>query len=71
MRIVYAKSTTSVTTEHGVIHRLERGAAWDASDPVVVGHPDMFSVSPLLVMTSDRGLVEQATAAPGEKRKRR
>jgi hypothetical protein len=74
MRIVYAKSTTSVTTGIGLIHRLTRGDAWDADDPVVEAHPDMFSETPTFVNTSARGwveFVEQATAAPGEKRRRR
>jgi len=71
MKIVYAKSTTSVGSEHGLIHRLTMGEAWDGNDPVVVSHPTLFSDDPVLVKTS-RGVevVEMATAVPGEKRKR-
>lgn len=68
MKIVYAKSTTSVSNEHGVIYRLEGGQAWSASDPVVKTHPELFSDTPVKARTSS-GWVETATANPGERRK--
>ena len=68
--IVYAKSTTSVANEGGVIYRIEGGQAWSADDPIVLAHPDLFSDEPVKVRTST-GWVETATANPGEKRSRK
>ena len=72
MRIVFAKSTTSVGGPHGAIYDLQKGQPYVADHPVVVAHPDLFSDSPTFAMTA-RGfeVVEQATAAPGEKRRGR
>lgn len=67
MALVYAKSTASVTNEHGVIYRVEINQPWDADDPLVKQHPDLFSSLPPGTRTST-GWVETATAAPGEKR---
>ena len=67
MGIVYAKSTLSTTSEHGVIYRLTEGQAWDDQDPIVTQRPHLFDVLPPRVRTS-KGWVETATAAPGEKR---
>ncbi len=58
---------------------LTKGEAWDADDPVVTSHPDWFTDDPPEVKRSaNRSFtaesanlaapVEQATAAPGEKR---
>lgn len=70
MRIVYAKSTTSIGGPNGLTYQLIAGEAWNADDPVVVSHPGFFSELPLRVRSSSDGWlpVEQATAAPGEKR---
>ena len=72
MRIVYANQTTTVTTGAGFV-ALSKGEPWDADDPFVVDHPECFSDAPTRVQTSRRGWtdVEQATAAPGEKRRTR
>ncbi len=56
-----------------------KGEAWDAEDPLVLQHPDWFADSPPEIKrstnrsyTAESALlaapVEQATAAPGEKR---
>ncbi len=48
---------------------IHKGTAWYADSPLVVLYPDMFSTKPTEVFP--RGWVspvEQATAAPGEKR---
>lgn len=62
--LVIAVADAVVRDAHGVPISLRQGEAWDASDPLVKLHPKMFS--------SDEGgarrTVEQATAAPGEKR---
>lgn len=68
MALVYAKSTTSVANSHGVIYRVEINQPWDADDPLVAQHPELFSSFPPGTRTSS-GWVETATAAPGEKRK--
>lgn len=71
MKIVFSiVGSTSVGAPNGGVHRLNKGEPWDADDPVVLAHPELFSDSPLRVRTSTRGFVdvEQATAAPGEKR---
>jgi hypothetical protein len=72
MKVVYAKSTTSVMGEHGMVTRLTKGEPWDGDDPIVKQHPTFFADNPVLVKTSRKGweVVEQATAAPGEKRRR-
>jgi len=72
MKIRYATSTC-VVAHAGLRITLQAGEAWDADDPLVAANPDMFSARPLTVRgTAATGLVdrpvEQATAAPGEKR---
>lgn len=70
----FARYTTSTAaTPGGMPLIVQEGEAWDADDPLVLAHPELFSDEPLRVQTShgrrDR-VVEQATAAPGEKRRR-
>lgn len=48
---------------------VQAGTAWSASDPVVKAHPEMFSTDERYLRTSVDRPVEQATAAPGEKRR--
>lgn len=69
MHVVYANTTTTISEGPGFV-TLTKGEPWDASDPIVKRHPDCFSDQPTRVQTSRRGWtdVEQATAAPGEKR---
>jgi hypothetical protein len=74
MGIVYATSTTSITNAGGVAFTLHRGEVWDADDPLVKQKPGFFSDTPVVVRVSaGEGwrVVEQATAAPGERRRRR
>lgn len=48
------------------------GQAWFDDDPVVVANPGLFADQPRKVFASvDRLVVEQASAAPGEKRRGR
>lgn len=72
MTIVYAKSTMSVGGAHGGIYDLKAGEPYRSDHPAVVSHPECFSDSPTWAHSS-RGfeVVEQATAAPGEKRRGR
>lgn len=71
-RVVYAKTTGSVGTSHGV-ERIREGEPWDADDPTVIENPDAFTRGPARVRRSagESAPVEQATAAPGEKRSTR
>jgi hypothetical protein len=59
-KLVRAKSTFAAEVE-GVQRIVHRGDVLPASDPVVKAHKAKFE---------DELAVEQATAAPGEKRKR-
>lgn len=71
MNLVYANATCSITDAGGMIYTLVRGEPWDADDPLVKHRPSFFSKTPVQARTSvNRGFVEveQATAAPGEKR---
>ncbi len=52
---------------NGVDIELFAGRAYDAADVVVSLYPHLFSETPV-VYTSRGVVVEQATAAPGEKR---
>lgn len=74
MNLVYANASCSITNQHGEIFRLVRGEPWDADDPLVKHRSNFFSKNPVQARTShNRGFVEveQATAAPGEKRNTR
>jgi hypothetical protein len=44
------------------------GEAWDANDPVVRLFPHLFSDDPAHLRRTTEMVVEQATAAPGERR---
>lgn len=71
MSVVYANCNTSVGAPNGSIQQLNIGEVWDADDPLVKARPELFDLSPTRVKSSSGyGFVEQATAAPGEKRKR-
>jgi len=46
---------------------LHAGETWAADDPVVVEHPSLFAAKPSVVRRTVQR-VEQATAAPGQRR---
>jgi hypothetical protein len=74
MGIVYATSTTSIVNAGGVAFTLHKGEVWDADDPLVKQRPEFFTDEPVIARVSaGEGWrpVEQATAAPGERRKTR
>lgn len=64
--IVVAKQTAHIS-HAGQRWRIIRGQAWDPSDPLVKAFPDLFAADGRVVHRSVPA-VEQATAAPGEKR---
>ncbi len=74
MDLVYANCNTYVGAPNGSIQQLVLGEPWDANDPLVKARPELFSTQPTKLRRSYRDLVgseiEQATAAPGEKRNR-
>jgi len=69
-KIVFALDTSSMR-EPGSKYptTVHKGSAWYADSPLVVAHPDMFAAKPPEVFPRNWvSPVEQATAAPGEKR---
>ena len=75
MEIVYAKDSAQVPMADGALAFVEKGSHWPASDPVVKASPGLFSADARYGMHYsvepdgyDDPPVEQATAAPGEKR---
>jgi hypothetical protein len=76
--VVFATTTATVThPDGGTGFVVRKGSHWPAGDPVVAAHPDMFSDDPRYGMNYSRepagwdAPVEQATAAPGERRQTR
>ena len=71
MRIVFARST--FISGHVTV---VAGSHWSADDPLVRSHPGLFTDDLTFGMSSSTGElppsrpVEQATAAPGERRTR-
>jgi hypothetical protein len=77
VKAVYAKATVSVAMQ-GVPVQVREGTHWSDEDPIVKANPDLFSDDPRYGMLFSRPLqpedyppVEQATAAPGERRNTR
>jgi hypothetical protein len=70
MEVVYAKDSAVVPLDNGGRVMVRKGTHWPANDPIVKTQPSLFSTDPSygLSYTADPEPVEQATAAPGEKR---
>jgi hypothetical protein len=77
MEIVYATANAVVATPGGAQRRVVQGSHWPADDPIVKAQPSLFSADArygLNFTVEPAGFdapVEQATAAPGERRNRR
>lgn len=68
---VFANSTASVAWGGGVV-RLHLGDPWPADDPFVKARPEFFaSDPPSATVRRTSAPIEQATAAPGERRNTR
>jgi hypothetical protein len=73
VNVVYAKDWISANVD-GAVRRFHPGSHWPADDPYVRANPGQFSADPRyhLSFTEGRpayfGDVEQASAAPGERR---
>lgn len=75
MEIVYPVTDATLTLANGSVFAVRRGQHWSTEDAVVKEKPDAFSVDPrygLAFSTPPPEMadppVEQATAAPGERR---
>lgn len=75
MDIVYPVADAVLPLKSGASFTIRRGQHWSAHDTVVQEHPDMFTTDArygLAFSTPPQelseGPVEQATAAPGERR---
>jgi hypothetical protein len=76
MKVVFATTTAAVTMPDGSTRRVQHGSHWPADDPVVTQNPGLFADDPRYGLTYSGNPppemadppVEQATAAPGEKR---
>lgn len=66
---VYALASMVVANPAGGTVRIREGDVWAADDPLVKARPALFSRTPVAVHRTVSP-VEQATAAPGEKRRR-
>jgi hypothetical protein len=64
---VYPNCVSTVLYNGGRV-RLHPTQQWKSDDPFVKARPEFFSETPLVAAHSDGYTVEQATAAPGEKR---
>jgi hypothetical protein len=77
MDVVYATANTHVTTREGGRLVVRKGSHWPAEDPIVQAQPSLFSADPRWGLTYSAqpagwdAPIEQATAAPGERRSRR
>lgn len=66
----YARTTTIVGTRGGGTAHITEGEVWSHHDPIVIDNPDLFADEPTKVRGEKKKAdpVEEATAAPGEKR---
>lgn len=73
--VVFAVDTRQVQLGGGAVGMVPKGTHWPADDPIVTGNPDLFSPDPrwgMLYSQEPAGYdapIEQATAAPGERRR--
>lgn len=78
MKIVFAKTSTSVSLGDGRTMMVLYGSHWSAADPVVKQYPELFtddarfgitySDTSSIAVEEQGAPVEAATAEPGEKR---
>ncbi len=75
MQVVYATSSTLVTTPDGGRHMVQGGQHWPADDPVVLANPGLFTSDPRFGLSftvappeMSEPPVEQVTGRAGERR---
>jgi hypothetical protein len=66
MKVVFARTTCTVTRPSGPPVTIHIGEIWAADDPFVRERPELFQAEPLAARRTVE--VEQATRAPGERR---
>lgn len=76
MDMVYAVDTAQIMMPDGSMVLIREGQPWSPNDPVVRFKPMLFSAeaekpAPTSIGADGQPVVEQATAAPGEKRNTR
>lgn len=59
-------TSSGVRPWNGAMLYFTEGEAWNAADPFVQAHPDLFAAEPKKVRSTDR--VERATRRPGDRR---
>lgn len=67
MSVAIALTTANVTHRGQRVH-VQAGQAWDATDPLVAEYPSLFTTDTRALRRTTEPVVEQATAAPGERR---
>lgn len=71
MALAVAVSSSIIVGRGGVRIVVRPGDAWDADDPFVIAHPDLFSTDAKDARRAPAEIteapVERKTAAPGEK----
>lgn len=68
MDIVFARENRQLVGPDTLRYIVKEGEVWAASDPLVRANPDAFSETPVRIGHTVP-IVEQATAAPGERRR--
>lgn len=73
MKIVYAVTSSVVSTLDGNQINVRAGTHWPDTDPVVLAQPSLFSPDAryglqFSVPPTEEPVIERATAAPGERR---
>jgi hypothetical protein len=69
MALKHCVSNFATVTGDGRQVTVLKGQVWEGDDPVVKANPDRFADRPEYVhSTTKSGVIETATAAPGEKR---
>lgn len=66
---VFPRETTSLPDRDGIRWNVQKNVPWDSDAEIVKVTPSAFSDKPTELLGTRRG-VEQATAAPGERRGR-
>lgn len=70
MALAVATASAIIVGRGGAQVIIRQGDAWDADDPIVVAHPDMFSVDAKHARSTgaaEQAPVEDKTARPGRK----
>ena len=65
--IAVAVTSTLIVGRHGDRILVRAGDAWDAEDPFVQAHPDLFTTDAKAARRAPADVVEDKTANPGRK----